>query len=54
VLLAPAIVMAAKDIDLLVGVGPGRVLSGIAAEVVPEPMLSLRIRGGLPMRVHPA
>ncbi|HEX4815951.1 MAG TPA: type I polyketide synthase [Nonomuraea sp.] len=41
VLFAQAVEVAAKDADLLVEVGPGRVLSGLAAEVADVPALAL-------------
>ena len=41
VLFAPALSIAAKDVDLLVEVGPGRVLSGLAEEVTEVPTLPL-------------
>ncbi|MFV2096441.1 SDR family NAD(P)-dependent oxidoreductase [Micromonospora sp. LOL_014] len=41
VLFAPAAAAAAKDVDLLVEVGPGRVLSGLAAAITDVPALAL-------------
>ncbi|HEX2315708.1 MAG TPA: type I polyketide synthase [Thermomonospora sp.] len=41
VLFAPAVALAAKDIDLFVEVGPGRVLSGLAPEVTDVPAIAL-------------
>ncbi|TDC42917.1 type I polyketide synthase [Micromonospora sp. KC213] len=41
VLFAQAVEVAAKDIDLFVEVGPGRVLSGLAAEVTDVPAVAL-------------
>ncbi|MDM4719253.1 type I polyketide synthase [Micromonospora sp. WMMA1363] len=41
VLFAQAVALAAKDIDLIVEVGPGRVLSGLAAAVTEVPAVAL-------------
>ncbi|WP_213451354.1 type I polyketide synthase [Rhizomonospora bruguierae] len=41
VLFAPAVSIAAKDVDLLVEVGPGRVLSGLAEMVTDVPTVAL-------------
>lgn len=41
VLFAPAATVAAKDVDLLVEVGPGRVLGGLAAGITTVPALAL-------------
>ncbi|MEV0899201.1 type I polyketide synthase [Actinoplanes sp. NPDC049802] len=41
VLFAEAVALAAKDVDLLVEVGPGRVLSGLARNVVEVPAVPL-------------
>lgn len=41
VLFAPAATVAAKDVDLLVEVGPGRVLGGLAAGITAVPTLAL-------------
>ena len=41
VLFAPALDIAAKEVDLLVEVGPGRVLSGLAAMVTDVPAIAL-------------
>ncbi|GLF98792.1 type I polyketide synthase [Streptomyces yaizuensis] len=41
VLFAPAVARAAQELDLLIEVGPGRVLSGLAAAVTDVPALAL-------------
>ena len=41
VLFAQAVALAAKDVDLLIEVGPGRVLSGLASAVVDVPAVAL-------------